>query len=174
MQTWLVDMRAPRELLRDLGLGNFLLMQILFAGMVVSALANVFFVVTLVALATVVAMSGTVPVHHAALFALDVFNVTAGYAAFLMLGRRTLSPSERPGFWALVAATPFYWLALSHAAWRALWHLVRRPHHWEKTPHPPTRRLVRRDSMIEFQAAGCPHTDKRLNPAAVRRRGSLR
>jgi cellulose synthase/poly-beta-1,6-N-acetylglucosamine synthase-like glycosyltransferase len=157
MQTWLVHMRSPRALLRDLGFGNFVLMQVLFAGMVLSALAHVFFVITIIALATTFALKGALPTHHAAIFALDIFNVTAGYAAFLLLGRRTLSPSERPGFWSVVAATPLYWLALSHGAWRAVWHLIRRPHHWEKTPHPPSRVLVRRHQGETItQAAALP------------------
>jgi hypothetical protein len=31
--------------------------------------------------------------------------------------------------------TPAYWVLHSVAAWRALWQLVVRPAHWEKTPH---------------------------------------
>ena len=146
MQTWLVHMRSPRTLMRDLGPGNFALMQVLFAGMVLSALAHVFFVITIIALGTTLAVKGALPTNHAAILALDIFNVAAGYTAFLILGRRTLAPSERPGFWTVAAATPLYWLALSHGAWRAVWHLIRQPHHWEKTPHPPSRILVRRQT----------------------------
>ncbi|MBL0936616.1 MAG: glycosyltransferase [Rhizobiaceae bacterium] len=174
MQTWLVHMRAPRELMRDLGLRNFVLMQILFAGMVVSALAHVFFVVTIIALATILLLNGNMPTHHAAILALDIFNVAAGYAAFLVLGRRALAPSERPGFWKVAIATPLYWLALSHGAWRAVWHLIRRPHHWEKTPHPPTRKLVRRETTIEFQTAASAAANGPLNAAAGLPSGSPR
>ncbi len=46
MQTWLVHMRDPFRLARDLGFGSFLIAQILFAGMVVSALAHPFLVLT--------------------------------------------------------------------------------------------------------------------------------
>lgn len=162
MQTWLVHMRSPRALLRDLGFGNFVLMQVLFAGMVLSALAHVFFVVTIIALGATFALKGALPTHHAAILVLDIFNVTAGYAAFLLLARRTLSPSERPGFWSAAFATPLYWLALSHGAWRAVWHLIRRPHHWEKTPHPPSRVLVR------------PHQRETINAAAAMRLDSRR
>jgi len=115
-----------------------------------------FFVVTIIALGVTLALKGNLPTHHAAIFALDIFNVAAGYAAFLILGRRALSPAERPGFWTVAVATPLYWLALSHGAWRAVWHLMRRPHHWEKTPHPPTRALVRRTRADEISAATAP------------------
>jgi hypothetical protein len=30
---------------------------------------------------------------------------------------------------------PFDWLLMSAASYRALFHLMWRPHHWEKTPH---------------------------------------
>ena len=46
MQTWLVHMRDPLALLRDLGFGSFLIAQILFAGMVLSALAHPFLLLT--------------------------------------------------------------------------------------------------------------------------------
>ena len=38
MQTWLVHMRDPAQLLRELGPGSFVIAQILFAGMALSAL----------------------------------------------------------------------------------------------------------------------------------------
>lgn len=30
---------------------------------------------------------------------------------------------------------PLYWMAMSVAATRAIVQLVRKPHHWDKTPH---------------------------------------
>ena len=30
---------------------------------------------------------------------------------------------------------PFYWLAMSAAAWKAVYELIKRPHHWAKTKH---------------------------------------
>ena len=46
MQTWLVHMRDPLRLARELGPVRSLIAQILFAGMVMSALAHPFLVVT--------------------------------------------------------------------------------------------------------------------------------
>ncbi|MGE0856606.1 MAG: hypothetical protein AB7L18_11020, partial [Hyphomicrobiaceae bacterium] len=34
-----------------------------------------------------------------------------------------------------VLLLPLYWIAISLAAYRALWQLVVAPHRWEKTPH---------------------------------------
>ncbi len=154
MQTWLVHMRAPIMLLRDIGSANFALMQVLFAGMVLSALAHALFVATVLLLGTLLFIQGSLPTYHAAILVLDAFNIMGGYTAFMLLGRRAMSPVERPGFWRIALATPVYWLGLSHAAWRAVWHLIRRPHHWEKTPHPSTRRIIRTasDRMITMSS----------------------
>jgi hypothetical protein len=73
--------------------------------------------------------------QHSALFAIDAINIACGYAAFLVLGAATLVKRERKGLWKTVAATPVYWMMISFAAWRAVWHLYAKPFHWEKTPH---------------------------------------
>lgn len=82
MQTWLVHMRAPRQLLGEIGAGRFAVAQVLLAGMVVSALANVVFVATLVWIVILHASSGTIGGYHAVLLAIDAFNVVVGYTAF--------------------------------------------------------------------------------------------
>jgi cellulose synthase/poly-beta-1,6-N-acetylglucosamine synthase-like glycosyltransferase len=143
MQTWLVHMRGPRRLLADLGAVRFAFAQVLLAGMVVSALAKVVFVGTLVWIAWLYFGSGAIGAYHRALFAIDAANVVVGYAAFLVLGWRTLLPGERADFGRVLCCTPAYWLAMSIAAWRAVWQLHWNPHHWEKTDHP-LRRYPRR------------------------------
>ena len=144
MQTWLVHMRAPRQLLGEIGPGRFAVAQVMLAGMVVSALANIVFAATLVWIGILYSSTGTFGGYHAALLAIDAFNVVVGYTAFLILGRRVLNAAERTSFWKVALWTPAYWLAMSLAAWRALWELYRRPHHWEKTHHPLRRHPRRR------------------------------
>lgn len=136
MQTWLVHMRDPRRLIRETGVARFAVSQVMLIGLVVSSLAYVIFALTLVWIALLVAATGTLGGYHAALLAVDAVNVFVGFTAYLLLGRRVLHPGERTAFWKVVLCTPAYWLAMSIAAWRALWELYRRPHHWEKTHHP--------------------------------------
>lgn len=138
MQSWLVHMRHPVRLLRELGPGSFLVLQILFLGMVASALAHPIFLATLFWTGIKLATTGGVQGYHATLMGIDLFNVVAGYIAFLLIGLRTLSQRESAGFGKVLVFTPVYWVLLSFAAWRAVWQLIRRPHHWEKTPHQPT------------------------------------
>ncbi|WP_173934843.1 glycosyltransferase [Chelativorans sp. Marseille-P2723] len=138
-QTWLVHMRDVGELFRDLGPGSFVITQVLTAGMLVSALAYSVFAVTALALAAHLLAGGVLQETRAMLLLLDTVNIILGHAAFLAVGWQSLPRTERRGLWKLVLLTPIYWLLLSAAAWRALWMLYRKPHHWEKTPHSPSR-----------------------------------
>lgn len=139
-QTWLVHMRSPLGLLRELGPGSFLLAQILFAGVWISAFFHPFLVMTGVYLAVKLAMQGSLGTWQSAMFAIDVINVSCGYLSFILLGWQTLRGRERLAFWKVVLFTPVYWVLMSIAAWRSLFMLWRRPHQWEKTPHPRAMR----------------------------------
>jgi cellulose synthase/poly-beta-1,6-N-acetylglucosamine synthase-like glycosyltransferase len=139
IQTWLVHMREPRRLLAELGVASFVVSQILFAGMIVSALVHPLLVATLVLLMIDVARGHDFSVVQSSLLGIDLFNITLGYAAFLLLGRSTLTARDRLQMPMIALFTPVYWMLLSVAAWRALWQLYRDPHLWEKTPHPVGR-----------------------------------
>jgi cellulose synthase/poly-beta-1,6-N-acetylglucosamine synthase-like glycosyltransferase len=147
MQTWLVHMRHPRILWRDLGPASFLMSQILCAGMVVSSIAHPVFLFSLfyICLRHLLFMQhATAGLLQWTILVLDVVNITLGYLTFLVLGMRTLLAKERMSLWATVLLTPFYWALISLAAWRAVWKLYREPYHWEKTHHPRrTREAVR-------------------------------
>ena len=139
IQTWLVHMRNPLQFARDVGPGSFLIAQIMFAGMVVSALAHPFLVLTAAVLGFDLVLGRPIGVWRSLLFAIDVVNIAGGYVSFLLLGWQTLSRQERKGFWKIVALTPPYWVMMSFAAWRAVYQLWKDPHLWEKTPHSRAR-----------------------------------
>ena len=136
MQTWLVHMRRPADLWRDLGPASFAMAQILCAGMVISSVAHLVFLGSLGYVFLVFAWHETIGPLQSAILGIDAVNIVLGYLTFLLLGRRTLLAKELPSFWKTILLTPFYWLLMSLAAWRALWKLYREPHHWEKTYHP--------------------------------------
>lgn len=139
VQTWLVHMRHPWRLFRELGFWPFFVGQILFAGMVVSALAHPFLLLTGVALAIDFALERPSTGWKSTLLAIDMVSVAGGYLSFLLLGWQVLKLREKLGFWKIVLFTPVYWMMLSWAAWRAVWQLWRTPFLWEKTPHRPLR-----------------------------------
>lgn len=144
IQTWLVHMRHPVRLFREVGPGSFLVIQILVPCALTAVLSNVVLVAALILGGAWLAVTGRLPDVYAALLILDLTNIVLGYGGFLASGWISLRKQDRVGFWHYAALTPVYWLMLSLAAWRALWQLYRCPHHWEKTPHLPRRRAVSR------------------------------
>lgn len=134
-QTWLVHMRAPGWLLSDLGPVSFVVVQVLFAGMLASAMLHPLLLGTFAFLVLDLMSPEPFGRLRSALLMFDVVNIACGYLSFLLLGWQTLSREERRGFWKIVLLTPPYWAMLSVAGWRAVWQLWRRPHFWEKTPH---------------------------------------
>jgi cellulose synthase/poly-beta-1,6-N-acetylglucosamine synthase-like glycosyltransferase len=155
-QTWLVHMRDPAGLKADLGIGSFVGLQVLLAGLLLSSLLHPVLLFTGGGLAAKAVAGGGLPPAQVVLFALDVFNIALGYGAFLLLGWRS-APAERRDFWKMVLYTPLYWMMMSVAAWRALEQLLIRPHHWEKTPHARRReRVGRRPARITATGAPFP------------------
>ncbi|MEO9612908.1 MAG: glycosyltransferase family 2 protein [Nitratireductor sp.] len=162
IQTWFVHMRRPARLYRDVGAASFITIQIMFAGMVASALAHPLLLTSISYLGAKLAWTGTLGRGDAALLTLALFNMALGYGTFLVLGYRCLDKTDRRGFWKNVALTPGYWLLMSAAALRACWQICWRPHYWEKTPH-------KRHAVPEAPA-GNPHARFRMptRPAGPR------
>jgi len=135
LQTWLVHMREPLRLWNELGPASFAIFQMLFVGMLASAIIQPVFIL-LVLSTLVAAVNHGIPSGLAGvIFAIDLFNATGGFIAFIALSLPVLSAEERrtlPQYYALVH---LYWLLIALAAVRAVIQLVRDPHRWEKTHH---------------------------------------
>jgi hypothetical protein len=71
----------------------------------------------------------------AALWWLGIINLIAGYVTAVALGAVAVARRGRTGLALHAVLMPFYWLAISLAAYRALWQLVKAPYLWEKTEH---------------------------------------
>jgi cellulose synthase/poly-beta-1,6-N-acetylglucosamine synthase-like glycosyltransferase len=136
MQTYLVHMRAPRRLWRELGARRFLGLQVLMGGLILSAFVHPWFYL-LVAVdlwqGQVLGVPDTLLGHS--LLWVGVFNMIAGYLSAIALGIVSTSRRGRPGLAAHAALMPVYWLGISFAAYRALVELVVAPYYWEKTEH---------------------------------------
>jgi cellulose synthase/poly-beta-1,6-N-acetylglucosamine synthase-like glycosyltransferase len=131
MQTWLVHMRMPLRLKRELGLSGFVTFQLMVGGSVLAALIHPIFAGMMLA----AIVSGSWSENGALLPWLYGGTVLAGYAASALLGyvglaRRGLHTAAR-----VLVLTPVHWVLLSIAAWRALVQLIADPHRWEKTEH---------------------------------------
>jgi cellulose synthase/poly-beta-1,6-N-acetylglucosamine synthase-like glycosyltransferase len=135
MQTWLVHMRQPGRLLRELGRPGFLGFQLMVGGNALAALVHPLFMTGLIvaiASGNDVWQSGGTPVGLGALYGSIVIigYLSSGFLGWLGLMQRGLTLSA----WVLLL-TPVHWLLLSVAAWRAVYQLVFAPFVWEKTAH---------------------------------------
>ncbi|HVT55949.1 MAG TPA: glycosyltransferase [Xanthobacteraceae bacterium] len=136
LQTWLVHMRAPGVLYRELGASGFFAFQLLVGGTVLAALVHPIFlalVLTDATLGDLLQPSDSIAEAFRHGFAMT--TLLSGYfgsalLSLVGLARRRLLSSA----WVLVL-TPLYWIILSFAAWRAAIQLVIAPHLWEKTEH---------------------------------------
>ena len=126
LQTWLVLMRDPVRTAREMGLPAFGAMQLIFATGLVAAFAH-----GPLAFILLTALLTPYDLLTIADFALAV----AGYcvAIFAALTACALSGSLSHARAALTM--PLYWPLASIAAYRALFELFLRPHHWAKTEH---------------------------------------
>jgi glycosyltransferase XagB len=164
MQTWLVHMRRPRRLLRELGPGGAIAFQILLAANVLAALIHPLFMTglgyTLFALPTERAnavLDNAIPIFVAGLL--------SGYTSTILLDviglrRRGLLKQA----WVLLL-TPLHWFLLSLAAWRALFQLLYDPQRWEKTEHG----LARTSRAAGLHPTAPVHREDRLPPRPKRR-----
>lgn len=132
MQTYLVHMRDPGRLWSDLGAWRFWGLQMTLGGMVLSALVHPWVYVMLV---FNLASGGPSLPETSHLWWLCLFNLIAGYGAGLSLAALAVKRHGGRLLIRSVAWLPLYWIAISFAAYRAVFDFIRRPYYWEKTPH---------------------------------------
>lgn len=152
MQTWLVHMREPYRLLRELGTAGFITFQLVVGGNALAALVHPLFLAGLIySVASGFPMwrgDGTATAALAVLYGSTVVigYLTSAFLGWLGLYRRALLPTA----WVLLL-TPVHWLLLSLAAWRALFQLLVAPYSWEKTEHglaKTSRRMARTTAAL--------------------------
>lgn len=146
MQTWLVHMRHPVRLARDLGLKGFIAFHCLFFGMIASTIAQPFFLGFVAYTAYTTFTYGMPDMLSRVLACIDLFNLVFGTLAFVLLATKTLDRSERPLLPARLWSLHAYWCLISLASVRAFGQLLTDPHRWEKTPHGAAARSVKRSA----------------------------
>lgn len=138
MQTYLVHMRHPRKLYRELGHVGFWGFQFFIGGTIVSVLLApllwVMFFVWLITRTHDLDMLFPPLVLYISLFNLLIGNGFLVYLSSLSVFKRRLFRLIPYSL-----SSPIYWLFMSWAGYRALWQLVHDPFYWEKTQHGLTR-----------------------------------
>ncbi|MGI9365079.1 MAG: glycosyltransferase [Rhizobiaceae bacterium] len=133
-QTWLVHMRHPVRLTRELGLRGSLAFHVLITGMLISLILHPFLYYHLMVDGYLLA-NGQTTAWRAAVLGIDTTTLVLTYLSVIMLALKTLPLRQLSTLSCKLWLLPAYWLVMSLAAWCALWELCRRPHHWQKTPH---------------------------------------
>ncbi|MEI6787278.1 MAG: glycosyltransferase [bacterium] len=134
IQTYLVHMRHPLQLVRELGVVGFLHFQVVVGCSTLATLLNPFFwfLATLWFLFRIESLTGFFP---GPVFAMGVTCLFAGNFAFVYLG---MLGCYRRRNWDLVGyalLAPFYWVLMSYSGWRAFFQFFSDPFKWEKTRH---------------------------------------
>jgi glycosyltransferase XagB len=135
-QTWLVHMRSPWRLWRELGTRRFLGLQATLGMSTLTTLVNpIFWALTVVYLIdgpAPIAPLFPMPVLYMGVLAMLVGNLLMVYCLMMGCMERGLFTAVRT-----VLAVPLYWALMSVAAYKALFQLLnpRRRHYWELTEH---------------------------------------
>lgn len=127
MLTWLVHMRHPLRLLRQLGMWRMLGFQLFFGGTVLLAICT--------PLAIPLLLSGLVLCLDPILSLLKFCTLIGGLGTLSLC---VIAGAICRGNYDLIAdiwCTPFYWLLTMAANIRAVWQLFQCPFYWEKTRH---------------------------------------
>jgi cellulose synthase/poly-beta-1,6-N-acetylglucosamine synthase-like glycosyltransferase len=134
IQTWLVQMRRPILLARQLGIANWLSFQLIVAGAFLTLLLNpLYWTVTVLWVLTKLGLA-----HHlfpGIVYFAGSFNLLIGNFVFVYLNLAGLLRRRYDNLvkWALLS--PVYWLLMSLGAWKGFLQLIWRPSYWEKTLH---------------------------------------
>ena len=133
MQTWLVHSRKPGRILQRGGFLRFCIHHAIMTGITASALLHPLFLINIAVMAAVSLRADAIPLS----LTIDVVTLATSYVAFGMMGLSAMTSDRKTWARGLLVLVPIYWLAMSWAAWRALFQMFRDPHGWEKTPHAP-------------------------------------
>ncbi|MBV1885837.1 MAG: glycosyltransferase [Parvibaculaceae bacterium] len=143
MQTYIVHMRNPRRLWRQLGPAGFCSFQLVIGGFVLCALLHPWVYVLLVG--QLLLGDAPVAVPH---LSIHVLVFVAGYASTILAA---MAGAANRGYFRLLFSAlgmPFYWLLISCGAYMGLFQLFTKPHYWEKTQHALSRMSSARQRHI--------------------------
>lgn len=163
MVTWIVHMRAPRRLWRELGTWKFIGMQAHF----VAALSQIMLAPLLWSFWLVVlglphpmdaVMSRDMMQATGSMFiAIEALTVATGVIAVSGRAHRHLQP------W--VPTLHLYWPLGTIAIYKALWELIHNPFYWDKTSHGKSQGAAQEAAQGAGQGAGQAAPQRFAQPA---------
>lgn len=134
IQTWLVHMRDPFKLLREVGLKGFISFQFVTGGTFFAALVNpVLWTITTVWFLTKWAfIQETFP---GVIFYLSSISLYLGNFVFTYMNVAGAMRRKHYDNVRFALLSPIYWGLMSIGAWKGFLQLISKPHYWEKTIH---------------------------------------
>ena len=134
LQTWLVHIRRPRQLLRTIGFRSFLRFNLVLAGTPIIAVLNLlfWFITALWFLGQPAVVEAVFPwyIYFPALAALILGN-----GATLYMNLVALREDDRADLIIPALTVPAFFVMMSVAAAKGTYQLIRNPSYWEKTFH---------------------------------------
>jgi len=134
LQTWLVHIRRPRQLLRTIGFRSFLRFNLVLAGTPIIAVLNLlfWFITALWFLGQPAVVEAVFPwyIYFPALAALILGN-----GATLYMNLVALREDDRADLIIPALTVPAFFVMMSIAAAKGTYQLIRSPSYWEKTFH---------------------------------------
>lgn len=137
VQTYFVHMRRPKEFINKWLEPHVITFQLVVGGKVTSMIINPIMWVTTLSYIILRPIVGPFleSVYPAPVLYMGTFSLIFGnflYMYYYMIGCVKRDQDELVKYAFLV---PFYWLAMSAAAWVSIWQFIRQPHYWSKTKH---------------------------------------
>jgi glycosyltransferase XagB len=148
MQTWLVHMRHPRRLWREVGGSGFVGFNLFVGGTPLLALLNpVFWAMTVAWF--LFRPDFVVSIFPGWLYYVSLLCLLLGNFAFVYASMVAARAAGSPALVIAALLSPVYWVMMSIAAIKALIQLFHAPSFWEKTSHG----LDRGDDETVFERA---------------------
>ena len=133
LQTYLVHMREPKKLFKDLGAEKFLKLQLTFGTGVFIPLINlVLWVLLALTLVAPMWFGWLIPSY---LQPLCLFNLIVGNLSYIAIYVVACVRLKKNRYIPYALAMPAYWALLSFASWRGFIQLIKNPFYWDKTSH---------------------------------------
>ncbi len=133
LQTYLVHMRYPRQLFKDLGAEKFLKFQLTFGTSIFIPLINpMLWILTAASFLLPINLGWLAPSY---LWLICMCNMVAGNISYLSIYVVACVKLKKYRYTPYALLMPLYWVLHSIASWRGLIQLIRNPFYWDKTSH---------------------------------------
>jgi glycosyltransferase XagB len=132
--TWLVHMRQPIKMIKEIGIKSFVSFQLVVAGTFFAALLNpIYWLLTTLWFLT--KWNFIQQIFPTSIYYFGIICLFLGNFAFTYIN--VIGALERKYYDAVKYAllSPLYWGLMSIAAWKGFFQLLTKPHFWEKTQH---------------------------------------